>query len=282
MDVAQTEEKFVDVRKLIADKNPALLKWIPGFLIRYVQRIIHEDEVNEFFLQQKGASAYDFCEACMKKFNITLVLHGEENVIQPPDSCIFAANHPLGGFDAVAIVSKLRDIRPDIKFIVNDFLMSVTNLRDRFIGVNKVGKNAAESLQKVDEQFASDTATFIFPAGLVSRKQKGEIRDLDWKKTFISKAKKYQKPVIPVYIEGKLTNRFYRLANIRKALGIKFNIEMLYLVDELFKQRDTTIHIMIGEPVDAKTFDSTKTDKQWAAWMKEKVYDLKPILNDLK
>ena len=175
----------------------------------------------------------------------------------------------------MAFVSSVNDVRPDIRFIVNDFLLSVENLKERFIGVNKVGKNAIRSLQEVEKQFADSSATFIFPAGLVSRKQQGIIRDLEWKKTFVSKAKKYKKPVIPVYIEGRLTNRFYRLANIRKALGIKLNIEMFFLVDELFKQKGTKMDIIIGEPIAPDTFDNSKSEKEWAAWTKERVYQLR-------
>lgn len=265
-------EKFIDVRKLIADKNPKVLKWIPGFVINYLRRILHEDEVNEFMWLNRDSDAYDFCDNCMKKFNITIHLYGEENIPPLTESCIFAANHPLGGFDAVALISRLRNIRPDITFIVNDFLLHLTSLKSMFVGVNKVGKNAAESLQRVDAQFASDRATFIFPAGLVSRRTKGKIEDVFWRKTFISKAKKYQKPIIPVYIEGRLTDRFYRLANIRKFFGIKFNIEMLFLVDELFKQQDNVMHIRFGEAIPPETFDGTKNEKEWSQWVKEKTY----------
>lgn len=268
-------DKFIDVRRMIASKNPGLLKWLPGFVIRYIERIIHQDEINDFFLKHKDSTAKEFCDGCMEEWNIDLTLKGKENIIVPPESCIFVGNHPLGGFDALAFISAMDDIRPDIHFIVNDFLMGVANLKDRFIGVNKVGKSARESLKAVEEQFAAETATFIFPAGLVSRKQGGVIRDLEWNKTFVSKAKKYKKPVIPVYIEGRLTNRFYRLANIRKALGIKINIEMFFLVDELFRQKGNKMDIIIGEPVSPETFDKSKSEKEWAEWMKEKVYQLK-------
>lgn len=268
-------EKFVDVRRLIKGKNPTLLKWLPGFVIRYIERVIHQDDLNEFLATHTEANSYEFCQAVMDKFNVTLDITGTENIPLPPQGIIFASNHPLGGFDALAIITSLKDIRPDIKFIVNDFLLSITNLKDRFIGVNKVGKNAIESLQRVDEQFASNDATFIFPAGLVSRREKGIIKDLGWKKTFISKSIKYKKPIVPVYIEGKLTNRFYRLANIRKALGIKLNIEMFFLADEFYKQQDTKMNITIGKPISSETFDGSKSDKQWAQWVKEEVYKLK-------
>lgn len=268
-------DKFIDVRKMIADRNPRLLKWLPGFVIRYIERIIHQDDINAFMLKYKDANAYEFCTAVMNEFEMELNLIGKENVLQPPHSCIFVGNHPLGGFDAVAIVSSLNDVRPDIKFIVNDFLLSLKNMKGRFIGVNKIGRNALKSLQDVEKQFADPSPTFIFPAGLVSRREHGVIRDLEWKKTFISKAKKYKKPVIPVYIEGSLTNRFYRLANIRKKLGIKFNIEMFFLVDELYKKKAAKMDIVIGEPINPETFDNSKSEKEWADWTKERVYQLK-------
>jgi putative hemolysin len=267
-------DKFVDVKKLIAQKNPGLLKWIPPFVINYIRKVIHEDDLNEFMWQNRNSNGYEFCDNCMVKFNITINLHGQENIPPTSESVIFAANHPLGGFDAVALISRLQHVRPDIKFIVNDFLLALYQLSDMFVGVNKVGKNAAESLQKVDEQFGSDSATFIFPAGLVSRRKKGIIEDVFWRKTFISKAKKYHKPVIPVYIEGRLTNRFYNLSNIREFFGIKFNIEMIFLVDELFKQQDNVMNITFGEAIPPETFDKTKSEKDWSQWVKKKVYSM--------
>lgn len=268
-------EKFVDVRRLIEGKNPKLLKILPGFVLRWVEKVIHQEDVNEFINTHKDDDIYSFCEALVKKFELELNVTGTQNIPKEPAQIIFTSNHPLGGMDAITIIHSLKEIRPDIKFIVNDLLMAVANLRERFIGVNKVGRNAVESLQKVEEQFANGTATFIFPAGLVSRKINGEIMDLEWKKTFITKSKKYNIPVIPVFIGGGLTNRFYRLANFRKFLGLKFNIEMFFLVDELFKQKNMKIDIMIGEPIAPETFTKEKNVKEWAQWVKERVYKLK-------
>lgn len=267
-------DKFVDVRRIIAGRNKNLLRWIPGFVIRWLERVIHQDDVNEFMVRHKHDDAYAFCEAALKNFRITVTASGLENVPAQSTPCIFVANHPLGGFDAIAIIHLLRDKRPDIKFIVNDLLMNVKNLQGQFVGVNKVGKTANESLQRVEEQFASGSATFLFPAGLVSRKINGQIKDLEWKKTFITKAIKYNKLVVPVYIDGRLTNRFYRLANLRKFLGIKFNFEMLFLVDELFKQKGIAMHVVFGKPVPAETFTREKSQHAWAQWMKEAVYRL--------
>lgn len=272
-------KKFIEVRKLIADKNPTLLKWLPGFVINWVERIIHQDRINEFMWKHKDTDAFEFCEAAVKELSLGLSISGVENIPKHPESCIFVANHPFGGMDAITIIHLLKDIRPDIKFIVNDLLMAIGNLKGRFVGVNKVGKSASQSLQKVEEQFASGTATFLFPSGLVSRKINGEVMDLEWKKTFITKARKYKKPIIPVYIDGRLTNRFYRLAGFRKFLGIKINIEMFYLADELFKQQNKDVNIVIGAPVLPETFTKEKSDFEWAQWVKGKVYNLKEKLH---
>ena len=187
---------------------------------------------------------------------------------------ILASNHPIGGMDAIAVIHKFRHHRPDLKFIVNDLLMNMTNLKDRFVGVNKHGSNTHEALQQVDDLYQSDKAIFVFPAGLVSRRQRGKIRDLEWKKTFITRAKKYKQPIIPVYIDGGLSNFFYRLANLRKMLGIKANLEMLYLANEQFKQYNKTINITFGEMISPESLDKSKNDKAWAQTVKEMVYNL--------
>lgn len=268
-------EKFVDVKRLIKSKNPSLLKWLPGFFIRWIKKIIHEDDVNNFIEKHKNASSLEFSKALVEEFQLEVHFSGIENIPSPPQPIIFVSNHPLGGLDAITVIAGLESVRPDVKFIVNDLLMAVKTLQDRFVGVNKVGKNALTSLQQVEQQFAEGTATFLFPSGLVSRKINGEIRDLEWKKTFISKAKKYQTTIVPVHMGGRLTNRFYRLASLRKFLGIKFNIEMFFLVDEFFKQKNMRIDITFGKVILPETFTKEKSDKEWAAWVKELVYKLK-------
>jgi len=272
--MADKKNKFIDLKRIIAEKNPALLKWMPGFLFRYIKRIIHEDEINEFIDQNKNVKNKEFCDAVVESFEIKLKVSGLEN-IPKNGGCILAANHPLGGMDAMAIVTQIYNIRPDMTFIVNDILMNLENLKELFTGVDKHKANTAKSLQNVNELFASDKAVFLFPAGLVSRKRRGVVKDLEWKKTFISRAKKFNKQIIPIYIECKLSNFFYRLANFRKLIGIKANIEMLYLADEMFKQKNKTIEFKIGKPINPKVFTKEKKDIEWAQWVKNKVYNLK-------
>jgi putative hemolysin len=268
--------KFIDIEELIKSKNPNVLKWIPKFLLSYLKKIIHQNEVNDFMLRNSELKGSDFCNQVIKEFNIKIITKGTE-YIPKEGGYIFCSNHPLGGMDAMIIVSVFSKIRRDIKFIVNDLLLNLTNLQGLFVGVNKVGKNAVSSLQNVDELFASNQAIFVFPAGLVSRKKNGVVKDLEWKKTFITRAKKHQKNIVPVFVDGELTNFFYRLANFRTTLGIKSNIEMLYLADELYRQKNKTVTIVFGKSINYSVFGKEKTDFEWAQWMKNNVYGLKDL-----
>ncbi len=267
------QEKFIDIEKVIKDKNPKLLKVLPKFILNYLKRVAHQDDVNEILHDFKDLYDYEFCAALIKRLNIKATVSGLEN-IPKEGGFIFASNHPLGGMDAMALVTVIEPYRKDVKFIVNDILLNLKNLNGIFTGVNKHGGNTKNSLKQVDELFASDRAVFVFPAGMVSRRNKGVIADLEWKKTFITRAKKHNKTIIPVHVQGELSNFFYRLSNMRKSLGIKANLEMLYLCDESFKQRDKTLNIIFGKPIPATHFDGSKSDKEWSKWMENKVQEM--------
>lgn len=267
-------KKFIQVREVIRKKSPKLAKWIPGPLLKYLERTIHEDEINDIMYRYRDLKGLDFVDALIKHLGVDVVLEGEEN-IPKEDSVIFASNHPLGGMDGIAFMQAIGRVRKDVKFLVNDILMNVVNLEPLFVGVNKVGGQNKSVASAVEEAYAADQALLVFPAGLVSRKINGQIVDLEWKKSFISKAKKYKKDIIPVYIEGKNSNFFYNLSNWRNKLGIKFNIEMLYLVDEFFSQRNQRVTIRVGKRIPYMMFDNSRNEKQWAAEVKQLVYGLK-------
>lgn len=265
-------DKLIDIDNLIASKNKRLAKLLPRFIVKYLKRILHQDEINTFITNAKNKRDEDFCTEVIEKFNITVNVSGEEN-IPTHGGAIMVMNHPLGGMDAMAIVHALRHKRTDFRFIVNDLLLQLKNLNGIFLGVNKHGKNEKSFHTQMENLFASPHLIGIFPAGLVSRKIKGEVMDLEWKKTFVKYAKRYDKPVIPIHIEGELTPFFYRLSNFRRAIGIKANLEMLYLSDELHRQKNKTITITIGSPIHLSTFEKMK-DQQIAQEVKQIVYSL--------
>ncbi|MBL7924473.1 MAG: 1-acyl-sn-glycerol-3-phosphate acyltransferase [Bacteroidia bacterium] len=268
------QKKFIDIEEVIRGKNPALLRWMPGFLLRYIKRIIHQDHINDFIRRHGDKQSHAFVNEIIKEFGAEVTFEGLEN-LPASGGCIIAANHPIGGLDAMALIQVLAHKRKDIKFIVNDVLLSIKNLGEFFVGVNKHGKNTTEVLDLIDSFYAGEGLMLIFPAGLVSRKQNdGLIRDLVWKKSFIVKAKKFRRDIVPVHIAGRNSAFFYNLARLRTRLGIKANIEMFYLMDEMYHQLGKNIHVRIGKPIAYETFGSTYNDHEWAQKVKEHIYNL--------
>lgn len=265
------KEKFIKIREVIHKKSPTLAKWIPKPLISYLERVIHEDDINYIMRTYHDDIGLDFVDSLLNELDVKVHLEGAEN-IPLEDSVIFASNHPLGGLDGIAFMQAIGNYRKDVKFLVNDILMNIRNLEPLFVPVNKLGGQSKSGIAAIENAYASDHALLVFPAGLVSRKIDGKIVDLEWKKSFISKAKKYQKDIVPVYIDGRNSNFFYNLARFRKSVGLKANIEMLYLPDELFSQRGKDITIKIGKRIPYSRFDNSKNERQWAAEVKEIVY----------
>ena len=267
-------EKFIDVKGLIGSKNPKLLRWLPSFVINYLRKILHEDEINDFLVKNKDKYDQEFCEAVMDYFNITVVIKNKE-LIPTTGPVIIAMNHPLGGMDAIALIAGMKDHRKDLRFIVNDLLMNLKNISNLFIGVNKHGKNDNSVRNQIKNAFESENAICIFPAGLVSRKIEGVVQDLSWKKTFMLYARSLDRTVVPIHIEGELSNFFYRLSRLRKGVGIKANIEMLYLSNELFKQYNRTITFTVGEPIKAGEINKQMSDQEAAEMLRKTVHSLK-------
>ena len=264
---------FIDVEKILRDKNKSLAQALPRFVVNYLKRIVHEDEVNRFIELNGHLRNHDFVHACFEEMGAKVTFTGLEN-IPASGGCIIAANHPLGSLDAIGLMKIVGQRRKDIRFFVNDILLNLQGFGELFVGVNKHGKNPKENLRLMDEVFASDNCVLFFPAGLVSRRQKGIIKDLEWQKSFVTKAIAYKKPIIPTFIGGENSHFFYRLANLRKTLNIKANIEMLFLADEMYRQRNQTLNYAFGEAIEPQRFTREHNHLEWAALLRDYIYRL--------
>lgn len=268
-------KKWIDIKQVIQNKAPSLAGKIPGFAIDYLTRTIHQDELNDILTRYEGIEGVEFMKELILYFDLTLTLVHEENIPADGGRYIFASNHPLGGLDGICLSAVIGDrFGGKIKYPVNDLLLFIPNLRSIFVPINKHGGQEKEAARQMDEAYASSDQIITFPAGLCSRKQKGEIMDLEWKKSFIQKAVEHKRDVVPVYFEGRNSNFFYRLANWRKRLGIRFNVEMIFLSDEVFRSKHGSYRIFFGKPIPWQQFDKSKKAIGWADWVKNIVYKL--------
>jgi len=265
----------INVRNVLISKSPRLGRRLPGFVIRYLERIVHQNEINEILRNYGHLHDREFIAAVLDYMGITYKAIGIEN-LPPSGRFIFASNHPLGGLDGLVFMNEVSKHYPSVKFPVNDLLLNLNNLSGIFLPINKHGVQDRESVRAIDNAYASDDQILYFPAGICSRKLKGKICDLEWQKSFITKAVWHQRDIIPVYFSGRNSGFFYSLATIRSLLGIKTNLEMLYLADEMFRQKGKELVIVFGKPVSWKTFDKSNSATGWAAWMRRKSYELAP------
>ena len=270
-------EKTIDIDKVLHDKMGKKSRYVPRFAVSWLKHIIHQDEVNRFLWESRHLSGTEWLTECVHYLDMTLQIEGEENLPAKDDGRLytFVSNHPLGGADGVALGSIIgRHYDGNFRYLVNDLLMNLPGLAPVCIPINKTGKQSRDFPAMVEAGFASTHHMLMFPAGLCSRKTDGQIRDLPWKKTFITKSVESQRDVVPIHFGGQNSEKFYRIANICKRLNLKFNVAMLFLVDEMYKNVGKTFRVAIGKPIPWQTFDKSKTPMEWAKFVEDKVYEL--------
>ena len=261
--------EYINLKKILAAKGVKV-----GPLMRaLLSRLLHIKDLNAGIYEHRNLFGLDFVDAFFYgDLGITVnTVHAER--IPKEGYPIIAGNHPLGGPDGLALMGAVGKFRKDIIFPVNDFLMHLPGLRSLFVPIDKVNKN--KNIEALENAFAGENTLLYFPAGMCSRLQKGEIRDLEWKPTFVKKAVKYKRDIIPFYFEARNRKRFYHIANLRKRLGVKFNFEMALLPGEMFAQKGKTFTLVIGKPIPYTRFDGSHTAKEWAAMLHDYVYRLK-------
>ena len=269
----KSEIKVIDIEKEFRNSNSWLLKTLPGIVIKGIETFIRQDEMNDVINLNSDKTGVPFINGVLKSWNISTEIHGKENI---PSSgrFVFAANHPVGAIDALAFFSMVHKSSPEVVFPSNEILERIPNLRPLLLGINVFGKNSRETAEKINDLFESDIQILMFPSGEVSRRTKGVISDPVWQKSFISKAIRYKRDVIPVHISGRNSDLFYNVANLRKLLGIKMYVETIMLPREMISQRNSSFKLTIGKVIPYETFTKEKDHWEWAQHVKEIVYKL--------
>lgn len=273
-----------DIRTVLKQKAPNA--HVPGFLIRYLERIAHIKQMNAFLRKYPDVKNYDFIRLVLdEELGCSASIDGIENIPTDGKPLIFASNHPLGGLDGMIIAQMIHESRSSrgdsrpLKVIVNDLLMFMEPLAGLWAPVNKVGRLTKEQAQQQHALWESETDVLTFPAGICSRLQriegKWQIQDFEWQKNFIQRAREYQRDIVPIYFEGRNSKFFYTLAYIRKLLHIKLNIEMLYLVDEMYGAHGKHFKVHVLPPISYTSLDTFKSPKEWAEYIKQIVYNQK-------
>ncbi|HEX2969934.1 MAG TPA: 1-acyl-sn-glycerol-3-phosphate acyltransferase [Bacteroidales bacterium] len=265
--------KQIDIYKIIRNSNSRIIRSLPHFVVRLMEKIIHQDEMNATISRNDNKKGIPFVNGILEEWNVKIKINGGDNV---PSSgrFVFAANHPVGAIDSLSLLSAIALYYPDVISPSNELFNYIPHLRPLILGVNVFGRNTKETAEKLNSLFASDKPIMIFPSGEVSRRHKGKIEDPAWQKSFITKSISFKRDIIPIHISGRNSGFFYFIANARKSLGIKTYLETILLPREMMKQHNTTVEISFGKPIGWQTFTSDKSHQEWAQYVKDIVYKI--------
>ena len=266
------QDYLLDVEKVL---GPKLMKKLPRFAVNFFKRRIHQDEINDCIMKAEHYKGAGFFDEALKYVDITFRIRGEEN-LDPNKKYLFAGNHPLGGPEALIIGSVFRRIYGDgFKVPVNHLLANLKPLNEFFVPVRVYGSNRNRELgEQIADMFKSDYQVLVFPAGMCARKIDGKVTEMPWKKMFITQSRRYERDVVPIHISGFNSRRFFFFTKLSTFLKLKFNLGMIFLVDELFNKKGQEFVITFGKPVPYTSFDKSKTDHQWAEEIKDQVEQL--------
>lgn len=267
-----TDTQMIDIESIVRSRLGKRSRYVPNALFRWLKGFIHQDFINEYLRQ--GRTGVDFCTGTLEYLGVTVKVEGRENLPHDSRRLIFVSNHPLGAIDGVTLGSVLgQEYDGEVVYLVNDLLMNLKGLAPLCVPVNKVGRQSRRSSVQVAEAFRSPRHAIMFPAGLCSRRQNGEIRDLPWRRSFIKLSVEHQRDVVPIHFIGQNSDRFYRVATWCKRLHLP-NFAMAYLPDEMYRSRGGVYTVRIGQPIPWQTFDKTKKPDEWAQIVKNLVYEL--------
>ncbi len=274
MDSQSTEyQKVVDLEKWLQGSNNKLFRNLPGFVVNRLKKMICEKEINTLHNDNIDKVGIDYVNAILKDLDITIRMHNEDALGQA-ERCIFVANHPLGGIDALSFLHCIHQLKGKVVSPSNQFFNYDPNLAPLIVGVNVFGSSSRDQTRVINNAFLSDAQIMIFPAGLVSRKIDGEIKDPEWHKSFVSKATQTQRYVVPTFITGVNSPKFYRISRIRKFFRIKMPVEILCLPREMLNKKGSSIDLIFGNPLHYSYFDTSKRPHEWAQHVRKMVYDI--------
>ncbi len=265
---------MVDIESMLPEK---VRRWMPRFMIKRLLKIVHEDDINDGIATVRCPQGINFFGDALKFLDITFEVRGVENLPGKGDRCVFASNHPLGGPEALILGEVMRQFYGEsFRVPVNAILGAFPPLNDFFVPVNALSAKQSKSVSEgIANMFKSEYQVLVYPAGRCSRWRGNRVvTEMEWKKMFVSQARKYGRDVVPLHCSGINSDKFYRLTRMSERLGLKVSLGMLYLVDELFKHRGKRFVFTFGERISYESFDKSKTDKQWAEVVRQRVVEL--------
>ena len=241
------EEK---INQLVQDRAPWLVNssFLSKTIYAFLKKFLKFGEtiyVGDHIQGMTGAEAFNWLGS---EYTSHCEIEGLENI--PKDGkCLLVANHPMGAADAVSLYHQIFKVREDVFFFANElFVYLLGSFKDVMAPVvwnkeKEIHSATKVTLERLNTFFSDERIGIIFPSGRLSKLTLLGIWDRPWEKTPITLAKKYNFPVIPVYIDAKNSWFFYFASYANKQLR---DVSQL---NELLNKKEYKFTIKIGKPI---------------------------------
>ena len=272
------------IKRTVLDYDD-IRKMVPFFdgkkrLVNFLLKLLSVDKVNWIHDHNCDTPGVPFTAGLLNDLNITLRIDNEERLDNLPEgSFITVSNHPLGALDGIALIKIVGERRPKFKVMVNMVLNYISAMRPNFIAVDALASNdpkkKAVSMQGIKAammQVRAGEPMGFFPAGAVSKlKRNLHIEDREWQPTIIRLIKQMKVPVVPIYFHSRNSWWFTFLGIV------SWKLRTLRLPAEVFRKKNATMHISIGETIPAEEIEKFDDLKLLGDYLKQKTYDMRTL-----
>jgi len=205
----------------------------------------------------------EFLDFVLAKLDASIELIDEHWLESVPQTgpLVIVANHPLGGLEGMLLSRLMLKIRPDLKVMTNELLLTFPEFKDLFIGVDilKSGQQQknAKSLRLATRHLLKGGALLVFPAGIVSHLnlKTGQIQDPDWNPMIAKLVKLAKAPCLPLYVEARNPTYFYLTGYIHKLLRTSL------LPRVMLARRGLQVPVHVRRPIDYHELANIKDDQ---------------------
>lgn len=263
----------ISIDDMIRRRWPRAAACMPRAAVRALEHCLCVDRLNDYIVGHAHLPTAEFLHGFLSSLQVTYSVEGLDS-LRSDGRYIMASNHPFGGLDGVILAATMIDRFGDVGVVVNDLLSEIRPLSGIWIPVNTHGAQRSDNVRRYDEVMRSDKPVVTFPAGLCSRRIAGRVRDTRWHPSFVKRAIMHGRDIVPVYVDGQLSDAFYRMAAMRRRLGIGVNLEMLRLPSEMYAQRGQHISIRIGKPLSCHDIRHSESTHDVCRQVRDKVYEM--------
>lgn len=272
------------IKRTVLDYND-IREMVPFFdgkekLVKVLMKFLSIDKVNWLHEHNCDTPGAPFVKGILDDLNIKLRVDNEEILDKMGNvPFITVSNHPFGALDGISLIHIMASRYPQYKVMVNMILNYISAMRPNFIAVDPLVSNdpkkKAVSMKGIREAMMQVKRGYplgFFPAGAVGKLTWDlHVEDREWQSSVIRLIQQLKVPVVPIFFHGQNSWWFTFLGMI------SWKIRTLRLPAEVFRRKNSTIHVTVGEPIMPEEYADIKDIKELGEYLKGKTYKLRDV-----